>query len=381
MRLLLLTFYPLDVDVVPSGIRAVSLNLVQGLRAYDDLELHVLHCHSDVEADHTVRQDGVTVHYLAMPRRRIVPNLITSIGRIVRQIHVLDPDLVHAHAAHFAYASVRAGYPTLYTIHGVMPKEREIYSGNWFDRLRYAILAYYERRALRGVRGLVAVSPYVRQVYDGWLDGQEQLCWVGIDNPVPPSFLSLRDRTEPGRILYIGSITEIKDILTLLRAMVRVRDARPETQLRIAGRVTSESYESRVHDFVAQHNLEDAVCFLGLLSRQEIVHEYERCAVLALSSLQENAPMVIIEAMAAAKPVVATRVGGVSHLVSEGATGFMVPAGDDEAMAGRLIQLLDDEELRQRLGRRAREVARERHALDQVAASYHALYQRVLEER
>jgi glycosyltransferase involved in cell wall biosynthesis len=226
----------------------------------------------------------------------------------------------------------------------------------------------------------VAVSPYVRQVYDDWLDGQQELRWVDIDNPVPASFLSLQDRSEPGRILYIGSITEIKDILTVLRAMVRVRDARPQVQLRIAGRVTSESYERQVHDFVAQHNLEDAAYFLGLLNRQEIIKEYERCVVLALSSLQENAPMVIIEAMAAAKPVVTTRVGGIPHLVGEGTTGFMVPAGDDKAMARRLIQLLDDEALRKRLGQRAREVARERHALDRVAASYHALYQRLLEE-
>ena len=379
MRLLLLTFYPLDVHVVPSGIRAVSLNLVQGLRAYDDLELHVLHCHSDVEADRTVHRDGVTVHYVAMPRRRIVPNLITSIGRIARRARIIDPDLVHAHAAHFAYASVRAGYPTLYTIHGVMPKEREIYSQHWFDRLRYAILAYYERRALRRVQTLVAVSPYVRQVYDEWLDGNS-LQWVDIENPVPASFFALKDRSEPGRILYIGSITEIKDILTVLRAVARVRDVCSQVQLRIAGRVTSESYERRVHDFVARQGLGDTVHFLGLLNRQEIVEEYERCAVLALSSRQENAPMVIIEAMAAAKPVVATHVGGIPHLINEGKTGFMVPAGDDKAMGRRLIQLLQDDALRERLGQCAREVARERHALDRVAASYHTLYYRLLEE-
>ena len=150
MRVALLSFYPLDTRVVPGGIRMVAYNLVEGFRGLG-LELHVLHCHADVPEDRLVQEDHVAIHYLALPRRRVVPNLIASVARLVRHLRVLQPDLVHAHAAHFAYAGVRAGYPTVYTIHGVLSREREIYSQTLYDRLRYGLLAFFEARALHRV--------------------------------------------------------------------------------------------------------------------------------------------------------------------------------------------------------------------------------------
>jgi glycosyltransferase involved in cell wall biosynthesis len=398
VRLALLTFYPRDTRLVLGGIRMVSYNLVEALRDYPDIELHVIHCHADNDVgvlnpadvrhppdirhplDRTVQDGRVTIHYLAMPRQRIVPNLVTSIGRIVREVRAVDPDLVHAHAAHFAYAGIKAGYPTIYTIHGVLPRERQIYTRTLFDRLRYGLLAYYEAYALQHVRQVVAISSHVLSAYvraDG-AHPRDTSAWVRIDNPVPQAFFDLRDQAEPGRVLYAGSIDERKDLLTLLRAVERLRPTVPALRLVVAGRVNSADYEGRVRDYVAEHGLEPCVEFLGFLDREKTMTEYARCAVLALPSLEENAPMVVIEAMAAGKPVVATRVGGVPDLVQEGETGFLVPPSDDEALAQRLGQLLDDADLRARLGRRARQVCRARFHVDHVARRYYELYRRVL---
>jgi glycosyltransferase involved in cell wall biosynthesis len=391
MRVALLTFYPSEKSIVPGGIRAVSYNLVQSLRAYGDLELHVIHCHSDIAEDRLMREERVTVHYLAMPRQRILPNLVTSIGRIVRAVRAVNPDLVHAHAAHFAYAGVRAGYPTIYTIHGVLPREVKIYTRTLFDRLRYSLLAYYERQALRGVRQVVAISQHVLEEYAPVGRG----AWVRIDNPVSQEFFELADRSVDescfsmtvggnearplgGRVLYVGSIDERKDLLMLLRAMEGLRRQCAGARLVVAGRVNSPEYERRVREYVAAHALGEIVELRGFLDRPGIMAEYERCSVVALPSLEENAPMAVIEAMAAGKPVVATAVGGVPDIVVEGETGFIVPPGDDAAMAHRLGQLLADEELRGRLGRRAREVARARFHAEQIARRYYELYRQVL---
>ncbi len=377
MRVALLTLYPRDTRLIPGGVRMVAYNLVKGLEAYPDLDLHVIHCHSDIERDCTTRDGRATLHYLAMPRRRIIPNLLTSIGRVVRELRVVNPDLVHAHAAHYAFAATRAGYPTIYTIHGVLSRERKIYTNTLFDRLRYGLLSFYQWRALRRVDKLVAISPYVMKEY-GHI---RSASWVRIDNPVPQDYFDLEDHSEPGRVLYAGSIDERKDLLTLLRAVVRVRRVFPGLTLRIAGRVTSVDYDRRVKAFVEAHNLQGVVRFLGLLEREALKEEYGHCAVLALSSLQESAPMVVIEAMAAGKPVIATGVGGVPDLVAEGETGYIMSAGDDAAMARRLAQLLSDPELSKRMGKRAREVARDRFGASRVARSYYDLYHRVWEER
>jgi len=375
-RLAMLTFYPEDSHVVHGGIRMVAYNLVQALEASPDLEIHVVHCHSDIARDHTIQDGRATLHYLAMPRRRVVPNLVTGVQRLIRILHAIDPHLVHAHAGHFAYAGVAAGYPTIYTIHGVLPLERKVYSGSLFDRLRYGLLSWYEERALPRVQHLVAISPHVLHAYAH----KTQRPWSRIDNPVPDVFFDLSNAVEPGRILFAGSITEIKDLLTLLAAVERLRTLEPRVTLRIAGRVTSDAYAQRVHGYVREHGMEDMVTFLGLLDRAAMIEEYRHCAVVALSSLQENAPMTVIEAMSAAKPVVATRVGGIPDLVLEGETGYMVPVGDDAALAQQLQHVLQQPPLAERLGQRARAVALQRFGATQVARRYLELYARVLAE-
>ena len=386
MRVAMLTFYPEDPARVSGGVRMVSVNLAEALRRYADLDLHVIHCHSDIVVANPETPDRVvtapsasgegrlTVAYLPLPRRSIAPNLTMAVSRLKRYLRALQPDLVHAHVGHFAYVGVSMGLPTIYTIHGVLSRERQVYSRRLYDRLRYGLLSYYEARALPRVQQLVAISTHVQAEY-----GQiRSVPWARIDNPAPQAFFDLTSRPESGRILYAGSITEIKDLFTLMRAIERVRVMRPDVALYIAGRVTSEAYAERLRAFITERGLRSAVHFLGLLDRESLLAEYERCSVVVLTSVQENAPMTVIEAMASGVPVAATRVGGVPDLVSEGETGFMTAPGDDAALAERLLALLNDPDLRARLGRRAREVARTRFSAEQVASAYYALYYQVL---
>lgn len=374
MRIAMLTFYPSDERIGAGGIRMVSYNLVQGLKAYPDLDLHVVHCHPDVSRDRIERDGNVTLHFLAMSRKRIVPNLVTRIGRVLKAIKVINPDLVHAHTADYVYAAARSGRPMIYTIYGVVHRERQIYTDTLFDRLRFWLLSYFESYSLPRASQLVASSPYALREYAHI----KQVPWVCIENPMPQSFFELQDRAEEGRILSVASIDERKDVLTLLRAMERVRQANPQARLVIIGKVNSEAYDQRVRAFVAERHLEDCVQFLGYVDRQRVMDEYERCAVLALASREETAPMAILEAMAAAKPVVATRVGGVPDFVRDGETGLLVSPGDDEALAQRLDELLRQPELRRKMGQRGKEACRARFHVEQVARQYYELYQRVL---
>ena len=375
LRLAMVTFYPEDGRVVTGGIRMVAYNLVQALHAYPDLEIHVVHCHSDIAQDHVAQDGRATLHFLALPRQRLVPNLISGVQRLRKLLRAIDPDLVHAHAGHFAYAGVAAGYPTVYTIHGVLPLERQVYSGSLFDRLRYGLLSWYESRALPRVQHLVAISPHVLEAYAHLTERP----WSRIDNPVPDAFFGLNDAAEPGRILFAGSITEIKDLLTLLGAVERLRTRQPHVFLARGWAGHQRGLCSAGPEPMSETMAwKKTVQFLGLLDRQAMMEEYRRCAVVALSSLQENSPMTVIEAMAAAKPVVATRVGGIPDLVSEGETGYMVPAGDAAAMATSLGRVLQDQPLAKRLGQQGRNIALQRFSATEIARRYYELYRRIL---
>jgi len=372
LRVALVALYPAPGARAPGGVRAVVQNLVRGLRAYQDLELQVVHCHSDISASSTVQDNGVTIHYMAVSGRRLIPNTLWAIRRVSQLLRELRPDVVNAHAAHYAIASLRAGCPTLLTIHGVVRREAEIYNSTCFDRLRFRLEKAYERYALARLRHIVAISPYVQDEYGDRSNAQ----WHRIDNPLPPEFFELPNLEEAGRLLYPGTIDERKNVLDLVRAMTTVREELPQAQLRIAGRTTNQAYHRQVQALIASERLEENVALIGLQDVEAMLQEYARAAAIVLASRQETAPMAVIEALAAAKPVVATRVGGVPDLVEDGQTGYLVDPGDVNGLAAKTIQLLQNDDLRRQMGQRARERA-QRFRLQNVAAQYRKLYYQV----
>ncbi len=376
MRLALLIDYPVDPQRIPGGVRAVAYHLAQGLARHPDLDVHVVHCHSEVPADRTVQHGRVTVHYLSRPRRRIIPNLITGVGRVAGFLRELRPDLVNAHTSQYAYAALHAGFPTVYTIHGVAHREARTFR-QWRHRLILWITAYYDRWVVQRVSDIIAISPYILEEYRPRTPAR----FHRVDNPVGEEYFALKGEGVPGRILFAGTISERKDPLTLLAALEQVRRKAPEAHLHLAGRAIDPVYPRQVEQFVRERGLGPYARFLGLLDVPAMLREYDECALLALSSRQETAPVVILEAMAAGKPVVATDVGGVRDLVEEGVSGFIVPAGDAQAMAERIVQLLQDGELRRRMGERGRAIAWERFRRDIIADQYYVIYQDVVGRR
>ncbi len=372
LRVGLVALYPVPGARAPGGVRAVVQNLVSGLQTYDDLQIHVIHCHADIQKSAIVEDNDTKIYYIAMPKRRFVPNTLASIVRVERLLRQVQPGVVNTHAAHYTVAALRAGYPTIFTIHGIVHREAQIYKSTLFDRCRFLLERWCDRYAVQHVHDIVAISPYVLEEYRS----RSSACFHRIDNPIPSEFFAIPDLEEEERLLYVGTIDERKNVLDLLRALAIVRQQVPNVRLRIAGRTTSQVYYRKVREFVTAQGLESNVEFLGLQDTPHLLQEYAHCAAVVLASRQETAPMAVIEAMAASKPVVATRVGGVPDLVEDGRSGFSVEPDDVEGFARRIVELLADRELRRSMGQRSRQLA-ERFRLEAVAARYRQLYYEV----
>jgi glycosyltransferase involved in cell wall biosynthesis len=232
------------------------------------------------------------------------------------------------------------------------------------------LIKHNVRRGLRGATDIIAISPYVMEEYGSMTRAR----WHRVDNPIPEAFFELPNREHPRRILFPGSVDERKNALDLLRALARVRESHPDVELHIAGRENSAAYGRALRDYVADHGLTENVVFRGLLTHEQMLEAYSEAAIVALTSRQETQPMAVIEGMASGKAVVATRVGGVTDLIGDGGSGFVVELGDIDGLAQRIESLLQDEQLRHRIGAAAREAASARFRIGTVAAKYVEIY-------
>jgi glycosyltransferase involved in cell wall biosynthesis len=371
LRVALVTNYPADPTRVAGGVQAVSARLVAEMRNAPDLELHVVHCHSDIAESRIVTDGSVTVHYLAQTRSRLIPNMMTGVGRIAAELRRIAPDVVNAHGPSFAIASIRAGYRPIWTIHSVLAQEAMLYRG-MFNRLSFALARRYERQALAQVETITTVSHYV--VEANRERSRSDCVWHVIDNPAPAELFTMSEEPVTGRVLMPASLIPLKDPLTLVQAAAQMQDRVPNLGVHLAGSLADVSYVAEVRREIAKLGLGETVTLLGALDAETLRQEYRQATVVALPSRQEVAPMAVIEAMAAGIPVVVARAGGLPYIVEDGVTGRLTAPGDAGALADVLTEFLTKPDAAARMGAAGRAVARTRFDPARVAAQYLALY-------
>jgi glycosyltransferase involved in cell wall biosynthesis len=175
--------------------------------------------------------------------------------------------------------------------------------------------------------------------------------------------------------LAAGRIVPAKDFPNLLRAFARVRGEIPEARLWIAGEALGAGSEA-IQAQAAE--LGTSVRWLGL--RRDMPELLDAADGFVLASAWEGMPLVVGEAMAMEKPVVATDVGGVRELVGE--AGVILPAKSPEALAEAMLEMMrSTPEARGALGRAARERIAARFSIDAKADEWEALYRAVLEKK
>ena len=359
MRVALVGTYPLDRTQIHGGVQSAFAYLVDGLCQRDGLEIHVITTHEDNLERQEFVQNGALLHVLP-PLRRF--SLLTSYRAFRRALHDelarIKPDVVHAQEeTYYGYACLKSGYPTVITLgHGIRHEDAK-HTENWKGRLREEIFyLLIERYCLRHARYLIALSQYVTDYYKSVISPDAQIYHIA--NAVNEKFFNLMDSSDGKTILFAGRVMHLKRVLNLVQAVAEISQHMPNVQLRIAGECQSEpKYLAKIRAFIREAGLDEQVHLLGQLSEQDILTEFAGCTLLALPSVQESSPMVIEQAMAAGKPVVATAVGGVPDMVEDGRTGFLVNVDDVVGLAAAIRKLLQQPELRGRMGRAGKEKA------------------------
>jgi glycosyltransferase involved in cell wall biosynthesis len=163
----------------------------------------------------------------------------------------------------------------------------------------------------------------------------------------------MRDGDEPIIGLFVGRIdSDQKGLHTLVRAVALL-----STSLGLQIRLVGEDWGGTepLRSLAQRLGVSDRLTFVGKLSRAELVEEYAQAQFFVLPSIFEPFGIVLLEAMAAGLPVIASRVGGIPEIVEDGRTGLLVEPGNPGSLAEALRHLCRDEVLRKSMGRRARE--------------------------
>jgi glycosyltransferase involved in cell wall biosynthesis len=286
-------------------------------------------------------------------------------ANVLRAVRIESPDLLHTHMVHAdVYGSIAAHAlrtPFVSTRHND-------------DRYLLGPFRHVDRAFMRGVRRIVAISDAVREFHVRAGLPAKKLVTIhyGLDDlptersEVTPEAVGIPE--DAPLVLAIGRLIEQKDHTTLLEAFARVHRTHPNARLALLG---WGPLEAQTKALVHRLDLGDAAFVLGRVEPRDWL---ARADVFAHTSQWEGFGIVLLEAMLSRLPVAATRVSAIPEIVVDGETGLLVPAGDAVAVADALTRLLDDVDLRRRLGQsgldRARNAFSVQRMVDQTIGVY-----------
>jgi D-inositol-3-phosphate glycosyltransferase len=207
--------------------------------------------------------------------------------------------------------------------------------------------------------------------------------------PIPPDEAKEFIGVSPDdrMLLFVGRIEPLKGVDTLIQAIALMRRngvfQNHQLILSVIGGEPSVSQQSlndemaRLQSMRNQFGVSDLVTFLGKRGQDTLPYYYSAAEAVVMPSFYESFGMVALEAMACGTPVVASETGGLAFLVQDAETGFTVPVDDPQALADRLTLLVEEPELRRRMGAQAAKFAEE-YVWEKIAKRISALYEEVL---
>ena len=275
---------------------------------------------------------------------------------------------VHAHfgtnpAAIAMFAWQLSGIPYSFTAHG--PEEFE----------KAALLSLDVK--LQNSAFAVCVSSFGRSQFmrcsrtDQWPKAVVVHCGVDgafLEGSTPPP--------SAPRLVCVGRISAEKAQILLVAAARRLRDTGITFEIVLAG---DGPMRADVEDAIRRAGLQDAITITGWVSGKQVKAEIEAARALVLPSFAENMPVVIMEAMALGRPVISTYVAGIPELIQPGKTGWLVPAGDDAALADAMREALETPPERlATMGEAGRRHMIEHHDARKEAAKLKSLFEEYL---
>jgi len=322
------------------------------------------------------RCDYLTVigeHVIGLPASGSVANVCLSfnLGPRVKSFLAREHfDVVHVHEPFMPllpFQFLRYADSTLVaTLHATRDGGSRLYAYS-----RFLIKPWWDR-----IHGRIVVSRVALKMIGRYFADRYRIIPNGIDYPHFASEAPPIPRYMDGKsnILFVGRQEQRKGLPYLLKAYARLKRERADIRLIVVG--PDGGMRAACERYVQQHGLEDVV-FTGFVPYEELPRYYKTADVYcAPNTGHESFGIVLLEAMAAGRPIVASNIGGFADVLEGGVEGLLVPPQDAEALAAAVDRLLSDGALREQMGR-AGTLRAEHYSWERVSARVLEYYQAV----
>ena len=374
-------------NVGGAALHVLQLAREQQRRGNDVLVVAGTLATGEESMDYVAEELDVSVQQLPALQRELSPRADLAAIRALRDVlRATRPDVLQTHTSKAGatgrIAALLSGTArpraVVHTYHGHVLR-------GYFDPRREHAFRLIERLLARSADALVAVSEEVQNdLVRFGVAPRERIVVVPYGFDLPPwsdadtaARATIRARLGVEEDTFVvgwaGRFTPIKRPLDLPRTLRVLLDDGVDAVLVLVGDGDERADTERL---ARELGVFERCRFVGF--QQGLRGWYAAFDALLLTSENEGAPVVAIEALAADRPVIATRAGGTAAVVKEGESGFLRPIGDTDGLAAALAMLARDPELRRELGRRGGDDVRARFATERMADEVDALYRSLL---
>lgn len=382
MRIGMLSAAPFP-PVSPEGIANYVYNITSKLLEKGH-EVTVITRGSGARIQHDlVRVGRGTVRVFRVPTIPVYPFHVHLQGVLMRRLIGLlesNLDVLHVHSPYVP--AVKTSVPVITTIHTLERVDIGQYEKVGLRRLAYMmsanIFGLMESKLFGHTEMLTAVSDHVfaelRRLYG--ISREGTVLGNGVD---VTQFVPCVDKPPGGQeyVLYVGRMDYRKGLFDLTRCAKYVCEERPDVLFVLVG---NGPLASSIDREARRVGIDKNIMFAGYVKKDRLIEFYQRTTACVLPSYYEGLPTVMLEAMACGVPVVATRIGGHLDVISDGLNGFLVPVKSPEQMAERILLLLRDRAMGQKIGAAARETIVKQYTWDAVSDKLMHCYTTLLGE-
>lgn len=345
--------------------------LLEGFAQIPDCEIHVVCClHRPLPAPEKLA-DNIWYHAVIVPKWGWRLAYLGCVWTLRRKLHALRPDVVHGQGTerYCALSAALSGFPNLITLHGNMRAVSQALQAKLFSFHRFA--AFLEPITLRLTDGVICLSNYTKRE----VGALAHRTWI-LPNAVDSTFFTVpRHPPVIPTIFCAGTVDPRKNQHRLIMALDELA-ARIPIRLMFAGRHSiPDTYAAKFLRLCADRPW----ChYEGSLDVTKFQEALGGATVLVLPSLEDNCPMVILEAMAAGVPVAASAIGGIPDLIENGVSGVLFDPSNEASIRSGIELLLCNTGAAQRIADVALQRAHVRFSPAAVARRHLEIYRELL---